>query len=61
MTKVIYKTAWQRPDGVISINVRPFDSKSEAQAEADKNNEYNAHLGYHYVIGFNRTRQQQGV
>lgn len=63
MRKVIYKTAFQRPNGVVSINVRPFDSANEAQAECDKNNKVNSHLGHHYVIRFNQTNQhqQQGV
>lgn len=61
MTKTKYKVAYQKPNGVISINVRPFDSASDAQAECDVNNKNNRHLGYHYVIRLNQTRQQQGV
>jgi len=56
VTKIIYKTAYQRPNGVISINVRPFNNEAEAQAECNHNNEMNANLGFHYVIGLRQPR-----
>jgi len=50
----VYKTAIQTPNGQISINVRPFNSKESAQAECDRNNSFNSHLGYAYVIGYRK-------
>lgn len=55
-TEFTYKVACQSATGELSINVRPFGSKEEAQQEADILNRYNTDLGHHYVIGMKSNR-----